>query len=387
MHEVVVTGYGVFTAFGFGVQALKEGIFSGKPAFAKVSRFDSSRYRAQYAAEYPGEAPTQLAVLRECVKEALARAGQDGAGAPVLLGTDGDHAANIDFWAAHATENQPEGTGVLHSLPAMLPEAIGEEFRLGRPRLAFVNACVAATNAIAYGAHLISIGKADSVVCGGAYVVNEDLFAHFDSGRALTTEALIRPFSAGRKGLLHGDGAAVLVLESAEHARRRNAVSYGSVLGWGLAADAHHPVQPHPQGRGLATAALAALRRAGVAAEDIGYVNAHGTGTPRNDPAESLALRHVFGDRAGTVPVSSTKSTTGHMLEATGAVEAVITLLALTEGLLPPTAGFLEADPECPVDCVPHTARPARVSRALSLNAAFGGANAALVLGAPQSLE
>ncbi|MFE7275838.1 beta-ketoacyl-[acyl-carrier-protein] synthase family protein [Streptomyces sp. NPDC057623] len=386
MHEVVVTGYGVFTAFGFGAQALREGVFSGEPAFAKVNRFDPSRYRAQYAAEYPQEELSQLTVLRECVKEALSRADQDGADAPVLLGTSGDHASNIDFWAAHATGNQPEEAGVMYSLPAVLPEVIGDEFRLGRPRLAFVNACVAATNAIAYGAHLISTGKARSVVCGGAYVVNEDVFAKFDSGQALTIEPLVRPFSLGRKGLLHGDGAAILVLESAEHARRRNAVSYGSVLGWGLAADAHHPVQPHPQGRGLAAAAQAALRRAGVAADDIGYVNAHGTGTPRNDPAESLALRQVFGDRAGTVPVSSTKSTTGHMLEATGAVEAVITLLALADGLLPPTAGFLEADPECRIDCVPGTARPARVSRALSLNAAFGGANAALVLGAPQSL-
>ncbi|WP_243726935.1 beta-ketoacyl-[acyl-carrier-protein] synthase family protein [Actinocrispum wychmicini] len=385
LHEVVVTGYGVFTAFGFGAQALRARVFSGEPAFAKVRRFDPSRYRAQYAAEYQDKALSQLTVLRECVREALSSAGQDGAGAPVLLGTDGDHAANIDFWTVHAAGKQPEGAGVVHSLPGLLPEVIGEEFRLGRPRLAFVNACVAATNAIAYGAHLISIGKAHSVVCGGAYLVNEDVFAKFDSGLALTTEAVMRPFSMGRKGLLHGDGAAVLVMESAEHARRRNAVSYGSVLGWGLAADAHHPVQPHPQGRGLATAAQIALRRAGVAAEAIGYVNSHGTGTPRNDLAESLALRHVFGDRASTVPVSSTKSTTGHMLEATGAVEAVITLLALAEGLLPPTAGFLEADPECLVDCIPHTARPSQVSRALSLNAAFGGANAALVLGAPQS--
>ncbi|MEU4565455.1 beta-ketoacyl-[acyl-carrier-protein] synthase family protein [Micromonospora sp. NPDC023956] len=385
MDEVVVTGYGVFTAFGFGAEALRAGVFSAEPAFAKVTRFDTSRYRAQYAAEYRGGALSQLTVLRACVEEALRVAGQNGAHAPVLLGTDGDHAANIDFWAAHATGRQPEAAAVVHGSPGLLAEVIGEEFGLGRPRLAFVNACVAATNAIAHGAQLVSTGRAQTVVCGGAYVVNEDVFAIFDSGQALTTEAQMRPFSLGRKGLLQGDGAAVLVLESARHARQRDAVSYGSVLGWGLAADAHHPVQPHPQGRGLATAARTALRRAGVAAEEIGYVNAHGTGTARNDPAESSALRHVFGDRAGAVPVSSTKSTTGHMLEATGAVEAVITLLALGEGLLPPTAGFLEADPECPVDCIPHTARPSPVSRALSLNAAFGGANAALVLGAPES--
>jgi 3-oxoacyl-[acyl-carrier-protein] synthase II len=386
LREIVVTGYGVFTAFGFGPQALKQGVFSGEPAFTKVRRFDPSRYRAQYAAAYPDDSLSQLTVLRECVKEALFNAGQDGAGAPVLLGTNGDHEPDIDFWAGHALGDQSEGPGVMHSLPGLLAEIIGEEFNLGRPRLAFVNACVAATNAIAYGAHLIGTGKATSVVCGGASLVNEGDFAKFDSGQALTPEALVRPFSTGRRGLLHGDGAAILVLESAEHARQRNAVSYGSVLGWGLAADAHHPVQPHPQGLGLAAAARAALRRAGVAPEEIGYVNTHGTGTPRNDVAESLGLRNVFGDRASTVPVSSTKSTTGHMLEATGAVEAVITLMAIGEGLLPPTAGFLGPDPECLVDCIPHTARSSKVSRALSLNASFGGANAALVLGAPQPL-
>nr|AKC92646.1 putative beta-ketoacyl synthase [Amycolatopsis sp. SANK 60206] len=390
MHEVVVTGYGVFTAFGPGVSALRRGVFSGTPAFAEVNRFDSSRYRAHYAAEYSVGALSQLTVLRSCVKEALSCSGQDGAGAPVLLGTSGDHTSNVEFWRAHAARNDDEendsaGAGVMHSLPGLLPELIGEEFNFGRPRLAFVNACVAATNAIAYGAHLISIGKAQSVICGGAFVVNEDVFAKFDSGRALTTEALMRPFSRGRKGLLHGDGAAILVLESAEHAWRRGAAPLGIVRGWGLAADAHHPVQPHPAGRGLAAAARAALRVAGVSADEVGYVNAHGTGTPRNDPAEALALRQIFGDRAGRVPVSSTKSTTGHMLEATGAVEAVITLLALADGLLPPTAGFVDADPDCPVDCVPLRARPAPVSIALSLNAAFGGANAALVLGAPPS--
>ncbi|GAA1935323.1 beta-ketoacyl-[acyl-carrier-protein] synthase family protein [Kitasatospora viridis] len=384
VHEVVVTGYGVFTAFGFGAQVLRAGVFAGRPAFAKVTRFDPAPYRARYAAQHPDPALTQLAVLRACVAQALDRAGQDGAGAPVLLGTGGDHAANLGFWAAHANGDRPGAAGVLDTLPGALPEVIGEEFRLGRPRLAFVNACVAATNAIAYGAQLISTGRASSVVCGGANLVNEDDFARFDSGQALTVEPVMRPFSAGRQGLLHGDGAAVLVLESAEHARRRGARPYGSVLGWGLSADAHHPVRPHPQGRGLAAAALAALRRAGLGAEHIGYVNAHGTGTPQGDAAEALMMRQVFGDQAGAVPVSSTKSTTGHMLEATGAVEAVITLLALADGRVPPTAGFLGADPDCPLDCVPLAARPLTAARALSLNAAFGGANAALVLGAPQ---
>jgi 3-oxoacyl-[acyl-carrier-protein] synthase II len=384
VREVVVTGYGVFTAFGFGVQALRDGVFAGRPAFAKVGRFDPSPYHAQYAAEYPDE-PTlsQLDALRRCVRDALTMADHSGAGAPVLLGTNGDHSANLDFWKADLDGKKSQDSGVVDSLPGRLPEVLAEEFDLGYPRLAFVNACVAATNAIAYGAQLIKNGMADSVVCGGAYLVTEDIFGKFDSGQAFAVDGAVRPFSKGRSGLLHGDGAAVLVLESAEHAGARGAEPVGRILGWGLAADAHHPVQPHPTGRGLAAAARAALRRADLDATDIGYVNAHGTGTPRNDPAETSALRQVFGEQLASVPVSSTKSTTGHMLEATGAVEAVITLVALSDGLLPPTAGFLEPDPECALDCIPQVARPVAVSRALSLNAAFGGANAALVLGAP----
>ncbi|MDX3638425.1 beta-ketoacyl-[acyl-carrier-protein] synthase family protein [Streptomyces sp. MB09-02B] len=384
MHNVVVTGYGVFTAFGFGAEVLRNGVFAGRPSFAEVSRFDTSRYHAKHAAEYPGEpAPSQMDVLRRCLVDALSMARHDGTDIPVLLGTNGDHSANLDFWKSVADGERPRDSGIVDGLPGRLPELLAREFGLGYPRMAFVNACIAGTNAVAYGAELISSGRADSVLCGGSFLVTEDIFAKFDSGEALAIDGAVRPFSKGRQGLLHGDGAAVLLLESRGHARRRGAEALGRVLGWGLAADGHHPIQPHPQGRGLAAAARAALRRAGMDARDIGYVNAHGTGTPRNDPAEAAALRQVFGERADSVPVSSTKSSTGHMLEATGAVEAVITLLALSDGLLPPTCGFLEADPECVVDCIPHTARDTNVSHALSLNAAFGGANAALVLGAP----
>jgi 3-oxoacyl-[acyl-carrier-protein] synthase II len=181
-------------------------------------------------------------------------------------------------------------------------------------------------------------------------------------------------------GLLQGDGVAVLVLESVRHAQERGADILGKVAGWGMAADAHHVIQPHPRGEGMAAAAGAAIRRAGIAPEQIGYVNAHGTGTPLNDVAETAALHRIFGEHAPRVPVSSTKSGTGHMLEATGAVEAVITLLALREGLLPPTLGYQEPDPDCDLDYVPNAARPADITHALSLNAAFGGVNAALVL-------
>jgi 3-oxoacyl-[acyl-carrier-protein] synthase II len=183
--------------------------------------------------------------------------------------------------------------------------------------------------------------------------------------------------------MLLGDGAAALVLESPEHALRRGARSLARVPGFGAAADAHHVVQPHPRGAGMGRAINRALASAGLAGEEIGYVNAHGTGTRLNDPAETAALRGAFGTHADRLLVSSTKSTTGHMLEATGAVELVICLMALEEQAVPPTSGYDDADPECDLDCVPNEARTARLERVLSLNAGFGGLNTAIILEQP----
>ncbi|GGT14236.1 beta-ketoacyl-[acyl-carrier-protein] synthase family protein [Streptomyces purpureus] len=392
-HEVAITGYGVFTGFGFGARALREGVFAGRSAFRPVTRFDTAPFHATYAAEYtgegpgipgvsvgPGSTPGQSEVLLACARAALEMAGTDAVDAPVLIGTNGDHSTGRRFWEDRRAGRAPGAVRSLDSLAGRIPQRIAEDLGLRGPRLAFVNACVAATNAIAHAARLIHSGAATTVVCGGASMVTEDVFARFDSGKALTQEAAVRPFSADRSGLLQGDGAAVLVLESAALAAARGARILGRVAGWGMASDAHHVVQPHPQGAGLAAAARIALRRAGLAPERIGYVNAHGTGTPLGDVAETSALRTVFGEHVSRVPVSSTKGSTGHMLEATGGVEAVITLLALQDGLLPPTLGMREPDPACALDHIPDTARPASVTYALSLNAAFGGVNAALVL-------
>ncbi|MGO4428280.1 beta-ketoacyl synthase, partial [Streptomyces sp. MCAF7] len=182
-------------------------------------------------------------------------------------------------------------------------------------------------------------------------------------------------------GLLLCDGVAAVVLESAEHARRRGARPLATVVGWGAATDTHHIAQPHPEGVGLARATRQAMRRAGDPdGAGLGYVNAHGTGTKYNDGAETRGLRAAFPERAETIPISSTKSTTGHLLEAAGVVEFVITMLALLDGVLPPTAGFTRPAPECDLDYVPNQPRTADLRRALTVNAAFGGANTALVL-------
>jgi 3-oxoacyl-[acyl-carrier-protein] synthase II len=240
---------------------------------------------------------------------------------------------------------------------------------------------VAASNSLIHGTELITTGREELVLAGGCYLVDEEFFAKFDSGRAFARDGRLRAFSADRSGLLLGDGAAVLVLEEKERAVTRGARPLARMAGWGMASDAYHPCQPHPQGTGLASAIRKALRRAGLGPAEVGYVNAHGTGTKLNDTAETNALKQAFGEQARHIPVSSTKTMTGHTLEASGALEAVISLIALQDGRIPPTAGYTQPDPGCDLDYVPNEPRTARLQHVLSVNAAFGGVNSAILLG------
>ncbi|MEV2193087.1 beta-ketoacyl-[acyl-carrier-protein] synthase family protein [Streptomyces phaeochromogenes] len=446
--EVTVTGFGVRTAFGMGGDALRRGVFAGVPSFTATTRFDTGPYRTAMAgAAVDGPDAVEGWALRhalaECGAEALSMAGlAPGAEAAVLLGVAGDHTSVTRYWRGagsdgrcgsdvagravpRAPEKQPargaytdrervaragttaggervtdaspaadtervtdasppETQRVGDAVPARLAELLAGGLGLVGPRLTFTNACVASAAAIIHACRLISSGRIDVAVCGGGYLVEEETFGKFDSGRALSRDGMVRPFSADRSGLLLGDGVAVVVLESAEHARRRGARPLAGVVGWGAASDAHHIAQPHPEGVGLARAARQAMRLAGDPdGASLDYVNAHGTGTKYNDGAETRGLRAAFPERAESIPVSSTKSTTGHLLEAAGVVEFVITMLALTDGVLPPTAGFTAPDPECDLDYVPNEPRPADARRALTVNAAFGGANTALVLERP----
>ncbi|ELP69857.1 beta-ketoacyl-[acyl-carrier-protein] synthase family protein [Streptomyces turgidiscabies] len=415
-REVTVTGYGVRTAFGEGAEALRRGVFAGVPAFRPTTRFDTRPYRTAVAAAAPDEVEVVDAgdsvegwalrdALGRCGGAALAMAGLGvGVEAAVILGVAGDHRSVTRYWlgagdfvpgessyvgrgsvvAGRAVPRAPEGARLADAVPARLADLLAGELGLAGSRVTFTNACVASAAAIIHACRLISSGRIDVAVCAGGYLVEEETFGKFDSGRALSRDGMVRPFSAERTGLLLGDGVAAVVLESAEHARRRGARPLASVIGWGAATDAHHIAQPHPQGAGLARAAQQALRRAGDPdGASLDYVNAHGTGTKYNDGAETRGLRAAFPKHAESIPVSSTKSTTGHLLEAAGVVEFVITMLALLDGVLPPTAGYGSPDPECDLDYVPNDPRPADVRRALTINAAFGGANTALVLERP----
>ncbi len=387
-RSAVITGFGVFTAFGWGPDAVRDNVFTGRPGFTPVTRFDTTPFRSTHAATYShglAAVPRQWDVLTACTRAALDMAGLAiPCPAPVLVGTQGDFTQVNRFWRATAEGAQPAAHEELaRSVPGELAHQLGAAFGLGESRIAFVNACVASATAIIHAAQLVKAGRAEVVVCAGSYLVDEEFFAKFDSGRAFATDGVVRPFAKGRTGLLLGDGAATLTIESAEHAAARGAAPLATVAGWGWSGDAFHQCRPHPEGTGLAAAITHALRRADVPAEALGYVNAHGTGTPVNDVAETRALHKAFGEAAPEIPVSSTKSVTGHLLEASGIVEVVICLLALRDGVLPPTANLDQPDPECDLNYLPNRPRQAQARYALSLNAAFGGANTALLLERP----
>ncbi|MFD5734103.1 beta-ketoacyl synthase N-terminal-like domain-containing protein [Streptomyces sioyaensis] len=370
---VVVTGMSVTTAFGRGTDRLRAALAAGQPAFTDVTRFDVGRRRAKRAAHLPGS-PVLLDELGDLLTQAIGQAGLDAAAVgqtPLLCARHSDPS-----WPRRPQESRADG----HA--AATGSALAARAGLRDARRTYTNACVAASTALADAAALIASGREERVAVAAGYLVDEDVFALFDAGRALADDGALRSFSAGRRGLLLGDGMAAVILESAAAAERRGAEPLARLLGWGRAGDAHHVCQPHPEGLGMALALTAALARADRDPEQVDYLNAHGTGTSYNDSAEAAAVHLAFGAHAPKLPVSSTKSLTGHTLEASGLVEFAVSVLVLQEGLLPVNAGYTGQDPACRLDLVTEGPRRLKPATVVSLNAAFGGANTALVLGA-----
>jgi 3-oxoacyl-[acyl-carrier-protein] synthase II len=366
-----VTGVAVLTAYGRGTQALLTGVLAGRAAFGPVSRFDVSARRTRVAATIAGS-PVLIDELIDVVDQACQEAGltpRDRSGCPLLLAVHGDpRAARVA-----APDRAAHRTGAMAS-------TLTQKCGLSATTRVYTTACVSASTAVADAAAMIARGDADRVVVAAGYLVEPDQFALFDAGRALASDGAVRPFSAGRTGLLLGDGVAALVLESAAACARRGAPPLAWVAGWGRTGDAYHVVQPHPDGAGLARAIGAALGRAGITPADLGYVNAHGSGSAHSDAAEANALARALGEVAPRVPVSSTKSLHGQSLEASPLVEVIATVLALRQGELPVNAGYLGRDEACPLNVIIDRPLATKPRWALSLNAAFGGANTALVL-------
>jgi 3-oxoacyl-[acyl-carrier-protein] synthase II len=365
---VVVTGYAVASAAGRGGDALWSALSTGEPLFAPVTRFDVSTRRARYAATLPGT-PDLLAELVDVLDGACdaANLGADARTAtPLLLATRLDYAVT-----RMPASDRPQWSG--GAMAASLATKCG----LGPAVRTYTSACVSGSTAVADAAAAVAAGRYERVAVAAGYLVDADHTAFFDAGRALADDGALRAFSAGRRGFLLGDAVVSLVLESLSHAEKRGAPVLATIAGWGRAGDAYHVCQPDPSGAGLARAIRVALDRAGLYPEELGYVNAHGTGTPYSDAAECEALRATVPG----VPVSSTKTLHGHTLDASGPLELVATILALRAGVLPVNAGYLGPDSDCAVDLVLDRPHRTDARYALCVNSAFGGANTALVVG------
>ena len=395
-RRVAITGIGAITALGHNVASLWAGVSHGVSGIRPIANIPTERLIVTHAAEVAGFDPTahfetrRLLMLDRTSQLALVAARE--AMAAIIVDRVEPSRAGVVLGAAIGQETfdssykalYGENAKRLHpmTVPRIMPNApashVSMEFGLRGPCFSTASACASATHAIGLAFHMIRAGMMDMAVTGGsdASIVIGFMKA-WDALRVLSPD-VCRPFSRDRTGLVIGEGAAILVLEEWRHARARGATIHAELTGFGMSADAGELMAPNASG--AARAMRAALDDAGIAPEEVDYVNAHGTGTRLNDKTEVDALGQVFGGHLDRMPVSSTKSMVGHCLNAGGAVELAVTALALHHGILPPTIGFREPDPECMVDCVPNEARNEPIRVAMSNSFAFGGLNAVLLL-------
>jgi 3-oxoacyl-[acyl-carrier-protein] synthase II len=393
--DVVVSGIGIVSPYGAGVKSFWSGLAAGTCAIKPITVIDTEGFRSRIAAEIPAETVAALRSSRRrsradrialaAAAEALADAALEGrarAESALLIGAVGGGMLEGEDWYWEEARGRPSpGLRTLRSiLPFSHAETLGWRLGLTGPKETVIMACASGAASIALGADLIRAGMTPTALVGGVDALTHICFMGFNALKLLDPVPC-RPFDRDRRGMSIGEAAAFLVLEDAEHCRARGGRAHARLAGYGMTTDAHHVTAPHPEGEGMIQAMRQALKDAGLGAADVGYVNAHGTGTPQNDRAEALALRSVFGE--GGVLVSSTKSLVGHTMAAAGSVEATATILALQHGLLPPTANLEQVDPEVPFDCLPAVARPADVGAALSNSFGFGGQNVSLIFQRP----
>jgi 3-oxoacyl-[acyl-carrier-protein] synthase II len=386
--RIVVTGLGAMSPFGAGTKAFWSGIASGACAIRPITLLDTAGFRCRIGAEVPevvGASARRSRADRFAVaaaREALRDAGLDARerrDAGVVVGAVGGGMLEAEAWYWTRRDDEPD-RAALAALRAILPsthaDVLGAAFGLRGPRETVVAACSSGAAALALGCDLIADGRARVVLAGGADSLTRICYMGFNALKLLDLEPC-RPFDLNRRGMSIGEGAAFAVLEDAEQARARGARAYAELAGYGMTTDAYHPTAPHPEGEGMIRAMQRALATARIEAKDVGYVNAHGTGTLQNDRIEARAIRTVFGD--APVLVSATKSMIGHTMAAAGSLEAVATVLALVNDLIPPTANLVDRDPEAAFDCVPMMARERAVDWAISNSFGFGGQNVTLV--------
>jgi 3-oxoacyl-[acyl-carrier-protein] synthase II len=397
---VAVTGQGLICCLGRGLATVWPRILAGEPGFTEVDLpgFEAfgNRQAGQVPAglfERPEPVPPRGLSRHElfawaAVTEALAQAGWDPVPYParqvgVVSGMGSSGLIEAEDWFAGRRAGTRMPSRLLRAYPSSaLPDVLAAAYHLAGPRFSIATACSSSGTGLGLAADLIRDGLARAILVVGSESLSRVTFGGFSSLRAMAPDRC-RPFDARRKGIILGEGAAAMVLEDLEAAQHRGAAVLGEILGWGNASDAHHMTSPLPDGSGLARAMTQALTRSGLAPRDIGYVNMHGTGTVYNDTSETAAVKTVFGEHARRLPLSSTKSMTGHCLGAAGIIESVFALLALRHGVVPPTAGLEEPDPACDLDYTPLRARRVPgLAYAVNNVMAFAGNNVSLVLGA-----
>jgi 3-oxoacyl-[acyl-carrier-protein] synthase II len=400
-RRVVITGMGLMTALGTNREAVWNGVVSGRCGIGDVTLFDSAGYRSNKAAEIPTfdrddafsehawdrlSRSDRIAVIT--AREALADAGLLDSGiAPtrigVILGSGTCDMLRNEEWFAEMRRRGLRAASpskIAGHFPTAPTDVVASTFGWEGLMSSVLSACSSGTVAIGYAADAIAWGQIDAAIAGATDVLCRLTFSGFNALRLVDREPC-RPFCKSREGMNIGEAAAMLVLEDSERARRRGATIYAEVLGYGVRCEAYHPTAPEPEGREVAALIDRALRAAGVASDAIDHINAHGTATPQNDQAESRGIRQAFGSRASRIPVTSIKSMIGHCLAAAGAIEAAALALTVARGVIPPTIGHRERDPECDIDLVANEARHTPVEIGVSVSLAFGGNNAALILG------
>jgi 3-oxoacyl-[acyl-carrier-protein] synthase II len=405
-RRVVVTGVGLVCALGIGTEESWRNLVAGCSGIAPITHFDTAGFDCKIAGELKNFDPFQWIEKKELKKMArfiqIALAGADFA---VKSANWKPQDSNLDEVGVYVSSGiggfdiiEREHGKLLNGgpnkiSPFFIPSAIvnlasGQiSIRYGAkgPNSATATACSASAHAIGDSFKIIERGAAEMMICGGAEATITPMgVGGFASMKALSTrnddpQHASRPWDAGRDGFVVGEGAGILILESLEHAQKRNAPILAEIVGYGMSGDAFHMTQPEENGDGAYRVMMAALKDAKLSPNDVGYVNAHGTSTPIGDVIETRALKRVFGNRAKQVPISSTKSMTGHLLGGAGGLEAGISVLALRDQTLPPTINLENPDPECDLDYVPKHARKASVEYALSNSFGFGGTNAALI--------
>jgi 3-oxoacyl-[acyl-carrier-protein] synthase II len=407
MRRVVVTGLGAVTPVGNDARSTWESAVHGRSGIDFIQAFDPSAFPVRIAAEVKDFDPTGLASPKDVRKlernvllslaagrEAVADSGLDGVYESERVGIVFGSAIGgfIGIMEQHDVLRERGPDRVLPTfLPSVLVDTASGQLAISLgyrgPNYAAVSACATGSTSIGEAAEIVKRGDADAMLAGGTEAcVHPLILAGFCAMRGLVAEdeyppRASRPFDATRAGFVIGEGACILVLEELEAARRRGARIYAEILGYGASNDAHHIAQPEPEATGVAKMMRAALDRAEVAPERVGYINAHGTSTPLGDAAETKAIKDVFGAHAYELAVSSTKSVMGHCFGAAGAIEAMMCVLAISEGVLPPTINYEHPDPECDLDYVPNEAREARIDVALSNAMGLGGHNACVLVG------